>query len=176
MSNKYFVTTLGTYTESMIRDMSFLMIPMVSENHLKFHYNSNSIVFHFQSEWDFENVHNYCNQVFFKVSDVIIVSKSDSTEISMDDLMLRELLDLETETEDATLLTPIIREMNGDSFLAQDLTQDDEDDDEEDDDFIQKLKTKTKTPTLDEILDKICEFGINSLKENELHILNKHSN
>jgi hypothetical protein len=94
----------------------------------------------------------------------------------MDDLMLRELLDLETETEDATLLTPIIRELNGDSFLAQDLTQDDEDDDEEDDDFIQKLKTKTKTPTLDEILDKICEFGINSLKENELHILNKHSN
>jgi len=171
--SRYFVTMLGSFTESTVRDMSFLMIPMMSEHGLKFHYSDHSIVFHFQTDWDFQNVHSYCNQCFANVCDIIVISDSDSTKLCMDEIMYNQIMDLESESEGTNLYTPVTKQFNGDDLLAQDLTQDE---DEEDDDFLMKLKTKKpKVPTLDEILDKICEKGINSLTDNEKFILSKHS-
>lgn len=172
--SRYFVTMLGGFTESSIRDMSFLMIPMISDHNLKFHYNEHSIVFHFQTDWDFQNVHSYCNQCFSNVCDIIIISDSESTKLCMEEDMYKEIMDLETETESSNLNFPVTRQVNGEDLLAQDLTQDDDEDEE--DDFMMKLKSKKpKVPTLDEILDKICEKGIDSLTDNEKFILSKHS-
>lgn len=174
--SKYFITMLGMYQESTVRDISFLLIPMISESNLKFHYTDHSIVYHFESHWDLQTIHSYCKKSFGGVSDVIIISDATSTEVDMNEVMLKQLLDLETNTEDSTMMIPITRQFNGDDLLAQDLTQEDDDEEDDDDLFMGLKNPKPKVPTLDEILDKICDRGIDSLNDNEKFILSKHSN
>lgn len=179
--SRYIVTISGSFTESTIRDMSFLMIPMISDHGLKFHYNEHTVMFHFQSDLKIQEVYSYCNHKFGNISEFVLISQSDSTKICMNDDMLAEFMDLEEKNTESRFYTPlpIQFESEGEDLLAQDLNQDNtEEDGEEEDIFDIILNTKlekTKVPTLDEILDKICEKGMGSLTDHEKIILSKHS-
>lgn len=170
---RYFVTVLGEFNESVIREMGTVLSTMVSKHNLKFQYNSASVIYHFESEETLEDLYSYCLLAFGEISDVILVSTLENTGFYMHGIGMNHILDIENADVNSNMVIDMEKEINGDHNPAHDLMQ--EDDDDDDDDIMTKIRKKMPTLTLDDILDKICEFGMESLTETEKQLLSKHS-
>lgn len=170
---RYFVTVLGDFTESVIREMGTVLSAMVSKHNLKFQYNSASVIYHFESEETLEDLYSYCLLAFGEISDAILVSPSEKTGFYMHGMGMNHILDVENTDVNSNMVIDMGKEINGENNPVHDLIQ--EDDDDDDDDIMTKIRKKTPTLTLDDVLDKICEFGMESLTEKEKQLLSKHS-
>ena len=168
---KYILTVFGDFkTKTTCEEIAFVFQPIVDSTHLKFQYTNGVLIFHFASEMDINDIHEFLEVSSYELYDSFILSEyTDKVSVFMPSEIKDHLFDLDNcdiESE------RIIVDNRGNSQI--------EDDTEIEDEFValllNELKGKLKQPSLDELLDKISTNGVESLTPYEKGILDNYSN
>lgn len=135
---------------------------------------SNSIIIHFSSEVDINDLREYVYITISQYSKIFFMLEcNEKTLLAMSDENLKHLVNLNDKMTDTNNFTY----RNNPESLTE--SQDDEIEENDSDIMALKLlssvKKNCKLPTLNEILDKISEQGVQSLTELEIQILNTYS-
>ena len=147
----YFLILLGNFTKERVYEIGITITPVVCSENLKFHYNDRSLVAHFSSDGDQNEIMEYIKAA-------------------------NHLLNLDEAGQNDDMVIDMGRVKKGlEGLPVQDLMESEFELDDEDDSILIKAKKKIKIPTLDELLEKIHFSGIDSLTPNEKQILNKLS-
>lgn len=166
---KYLLTVIGDFQSEMIcQEIAMAFSPIVDSPHLKFQYTKGVLIFHFASEMDMTDIHEFLEVTSYGLYDSFILSEfTDNVSVFMSNDVIGHLFDLENSDCDEK----IVIDNKGNSRI--------EDDMEEDDEFValllNELKGKLKRPSLDELLDKISTNGVESLTSYEKGILDNYS-
>ena len=173
----YFLILLGTFTKETVYEVGITISPVVCSDNLKFHYNDRSLVAHFSSDGDQDEIMEYIKTALSDgFVDMVFVTETTYMSVAMTDEMRNHLLDLENPGENDDMTIDMERVKKGlEGIPVQDLMESEYNLDEEDDDILIKAKKKIKLPTLDELLEKIHRSGIDSLTPDENKLLNKLS-
>ena len=166
---KYLLTVFGNFELEQCEEIAHGLEPFVDSPHLKFQYRSGVIIFHFASEIQLEDIHEFVELTSNELYDSFILTEyNDNVSVFMTDDMKEHLFDLETETEGAITFDLLPEN--------QEWTFDDEDG--EDDimtDLMKQVKKNLQLPTLDQLLDKVVEHGVDSLTPYEKATLDNYS-
>lgn len=164
---KYILTIFGDFdTKEICCEIAQAFQPMVDSKHLKFQYRKGVMIFHFESEMEQTDIHEFLEVTSFGLYDGFILSEfTDNVSVFMDSDVIGHLFDLEnTDCEHEIFINTKGMEVE---------------EDYEDDDFVSvlmdELKGKLKQPTLDQILDKISSEGVDALTPYEKGILDTYS-
>jgi len=166
---KYLLTVFGNFESEKCEEIAHCLEPLVDSTHLKFQYRSGVIIFHFESEIQMGDIHEFVELTSYDMYDSFILTEyNDNVSVFMTDDMKQHLFDLETETEGAITfdLLPENREWTFD------------DEDGEDDIvtvLMNEVKKNLQLPTLDQLLDKVVEHGVESLTPYEKATLDNYS-
>ena len=169
---KYLLTIFGDFkTNSVCNEIALALTQLVDSPSLKFQYTKGVLIFHFGSEIDIKDIHEFLELTSYELYDSFILSEyTDKVSVFMSEENKKHLFNLEN-TDDNDVIDGI--EM---VFVPKD-QQDQED--EYDDDFValllNEVKKNLKTPTLDQLLDKIKSEGVESLTQYEMGLLESHS-
>lgn len=165
---KYILTIFGDFdTKEICCDIAREFQPMVDSKHLKFQHRKGVMIFHFASEMDMTDIHEFLEISSLGLYDSFILSEfTDNVSVCMDSDVIGHLFDLEnTDCDHEILINTKGEEM--------------EDFEDDDDDFVSvimdELKGKLKQPSLDSLLDKISNNGLESLTPYEKGILDTYS-
>jgi hypothetical protein len=167
---KYLLTVFGNFQSEQCEEIAHCLEPLVDSTHLKFQYRSGVIIFHFESEIQMEDIHEFVELTSYPMYDSFILTEyNDNVSVFMTDDMKEHLFDLETETEGAITFDFETRN----DF---DISYEEEDDD---DDIVTALMNQVKKnlqiPTLDQLLDKVVDNGVESLTPYEKATLDNYS-
>lgn len=168
---KYILTVFGDFkTKTSCEEIAFAFQPIVDSVHLKFQYTNGVLIFHFASDMDISDIHEFLEVTSYELYDSFILSEyTDKVSVFMPLEIKEHLFDLDNCDVESER---IIIDNRGNSRI--------EDDMEEDDEFValllNELKGKLKQPSLDELLDKISTNGVESLTPYEKGILDNYSN
>jgi len=166
---KYLLTVFGNFELEQCEKIAHCLEPIIDSTHLKFQYRSGVIIFHFASEIQLEDIHEFVELTSHELYDSFILTEyNENVSVFMTEDMKQHLFDLETETEGA--ITFDLEPEN------QEWTFDDEDG--EDDimtDLMKQVKKNLQLPTLDQLLDKVVEHGVDSLTPYEKATLDNYS-
>ena len=166
---KYILTVFGDFkTGKICEEIAFALSPLVDSTHLKFQYTNGVLIFHFASEMDMTDIHEFLEVTSYELYESFILSEyTDKVSVFMSEDIKEHLFDLDNMTEDCSYVV----------VTKQGRTE--MDDMEEDDEFValllNELKGKLKQPTIDQLLDKISSQGIQSLTPYEKGILDNYS-
>lgn len=167
---KYILTVFGDFkTKTTCEEIAFALQPIVDSAHLKFQYTNGVLIFHFASEMDMEDIHEFLEVTSYELYESFILSEyTDKVSVFMPSEIKEHLFDLENcdlESE------RIIVDNRGNNQI--------EDEMDENDEFValllNELKGKLKQPSLDQLLDKIGTQGVDSLTPYEKGILETYS-
>ena len=152
---------LWEYTESVIH-------PIVDSKHLKCQNNLTSIIYHFESEVEQNELSLYIeSSLSYMVQTFILSENNDKLSLYMIPELKKQFLDLENATEN---------ELN---FKSEEILDSEISEDEFTEEFVasilSNLKEKIKKPSLNELLDKINESGLTSLSPFEKGVLEEYS-
>jgi hypothetical protein len=167
---KYLLTVFGDFnTDAICREVAISLTPVIDSPNLKFQYTKGVLIFHFASELDIVDIHDFLEMNSDELYESFILSEfTDKVTVFMPEKIVNHLFDLENTTEDASLNI----NLNTEEFNNED--------DTEHDDFVAFLldgmKKELKPPTLDQLLDKIKSDGIGTLTQFERGILDNYSN
>ena len=148
---KYLLTIFGEFKSNEIcEEIAIALSPVVDSPNLKFQFTKGVLIFHFASEMDMSDIHEYWEMTSYDLYESFI------------------LFDLETnEGNDGIEMVLVPR--NGVQYM----------DNTEDDEFVALLlndiKKNLKPLTLDQLLDKIKNGGIESLTPFEKGTLDNYS-
>lgn len=166
---KYLLVVFGDFTDTkVLTKIATGMTPIVDSPHLKLHQSSSSVVFHFATELQQDDLNDFLVGLFYGTSDYFILTEmTDKVSVSMNDDLRAHLLDLENESEFFG------KTIENDLFISeQDLAN-------EAGAFVEYLldefQTEIKKPTLNELLDKISDKGLKSLTQFEKQTLDNYS-
>jgi hypothetical protein len=153
-------------TKDECRDIVTVLAPIVDSKFLKFHHTKGSMIIHFESEVDQDELTPFIQGVLYGIVSTFILSEyTDRMSLVMPNDILEHLLDLEND-EGGTI-----------KFKPND--EGEYDNDYVDNDFISlildDIKWKIKRPSLDQILEKIKKNGIKSLSDFEKETLEEYS-
>jgi len=174
----YFLILLGNFTKERVYEVGITISPVVCSENLKFHYNDRSMVAHFSSDGNQDEIMEYIKVALSDgFVDMVFVTETTYMSVAMTDEMSNHLLNLDQAGENDDMVIDMGRVKDGlEGIPVQDLMESEFDFDEEEDKLLIKAKKNIKLPTLDELLEKIHRSGLDSLTPNEKEILNKLSN
>lgn len=170
---KFLLTIIGDFKrENLLSEVALTLTPIVDSPHLKFQSSHGALIFHFASEVDQEEIHDYIQGSLFGLIDCFILTEyTDKVSVFMTKELKDHLFDLENESEDVININIDMSHVKKNSNFM--------DEEEEDDDFValllNQVKEKVKKPPLDYILDKITNKGIDSLSPFEKDTLDLYS-
>jgi hypothetical protein len=166
---KYLLTVFGNFQSEQCEEIAHCLEPLVDSTHLKFQYRSGVIIFHFESEIQMEDIHEFVELTSYPMYDSFILSEyNDNVSVFMTDDMKQHLFDLETETEGA-ITFDLVPKNRMDNYY---------DEDNEDDIvtvLLNEVKKNLQIPTLDQLLDKVVDNGVESLTPYEKATLDNYS-
>jgi hypothetical protein len=167
---KYILTVFGDFkTNTICQEIALALTPMVDSAHLKFQYTKGVLIFHFASEMDMVDIHEFLEVTSYGLYESFILSEfTDKVSVFMDNDILDHLFDLDNVSDNCE---HIMINKDGNSEISEEMDGDDE--------FValilNELKGKLKQPTIDQLLDKISSQGIQSLTPYEKGILDNYS-
>ena len=166
---KYLLTIFGDFkTNSVSNEIAMALTPLVDSPSLKFQFTKGVLIFHFGSEIDIKDIHEFLELTSYGLYDSFILSEyTDKVSVFMSEENKKHLFNLEN-----------IDDNDGVEMVY--VSKDPEEHEEEyDDDFValllNEVKKNLKTPSLDQLLDKIKSEGVESLTQYERGILESHS-
>ena len=166
---KYLLTVFGNFQSEQCEEIAHCLEPLVDSTHLKFQYRSGVIIFHFESEIQMADIHEFVELTSYDMYDSFILTEyNDNVSVFMTDDMKQHLFDLETETEGA-ITFDLVPKNRMDNYY---------DEDNEDDIvtvLLNEVKKNLQIPTLDQLLDKVVDNGVESLTPYEKATLDNYS-
>jgi hypothetical protein len=166
---KYLLTVFGNFQSEQCEEIAHCLEPLVDSTHLKFQYRSGVIIFHFESEIQMEDIHEFVELTSYPMYDSFILTEyNDNVSVFMTDDMKQHLFDLETETE-GEITFDLVPKNRMDNYY---------DEDNEDDIvtvLLNEVKKNLQIPTLDQLLDKVVDNGVESLTPYEKATLDNYS-
>ena len=166
---KYLLTIFGDFkTNSVSNEIAMALTPLVDSPSLKFQFTKGVLIFHFGSEIDIKDIHEFLELTSYGLYDSFILSEyTDKVSVFMSEENKKHLFNLEN-----------IDDNDGVEMVY--VPKDPEEHEEEyDEDFValllNEVKKNLKTPSLDQLLDKIKSEGVESLTQYERGILESHS-
>jgi hypothetical protein len=166
---KYLLTIFGDFkTNSVSNEIAMALTPLVDSPSLKFQFTKGVLIFHFGSEIEIKDIHEFLELTSYGLYDSFILSEyTDKVSVFMSEENKKHLFNLEN-----------IDDNDGVEMVY--VPKDPEEHEEEyDDDFValllNEVKKNLKTPSLDQLLDKIKSEGVESLTQYERGILESHS-
>ena len=169
---KFLLTIIGDFKQKdLISEVALTLTPIVDSPHLKFQSSNGTLIFHFASEVNQEEIHDYIQGSLFGLIDsFILVEYTDKVSVCMTKELKDHLFDLENDSQDVMNISMDMSNIKNNSDFIED---------EEDDDFValllNQVKEKVKKPSLDYILDKIANKGMDSLSQFEKDTLDLYS-
>jgi len=166
---KYLLTVIGNFeNKELYEEVAITLTPLVDSPHLKFQSSNGVLLFHFESEVEQSEIHDYIQGSLFDIVNTFILTEyTDKVSVFMPKEMKEHLFDLENDNNEISINIDL--NQNRKSF----------DDMEEEDDFValllNEVKSKVKVPSLDQILDKIASNGVDSLTQFEKDTLDSYS-
>jgi hypothetical protein len=167
---KYLLTIFGEFKSNEIcEEIAIALSPVVDSPNLKFQFTKGILIFHFASEMDMSDVHEYLEMTSYDLYESFILSEyTDKVSVFMSDENKKHLFDLETN-EGNSGIEMVLAPRNGFQYM----------DNTEDDEFVALLlndiKKNLKPLTLDQLLDKIKNGGVESLTPFEKGTLDNYS-
>ena len=167
---KYLLTIFGDFkSDAICKEIAIALTPVVDSPNLKFQFTKGVLIFHFASEMDMSDIHEYLEMTSYDLYESFILSEyTDKVSVFMTEENKKHLFNLDkndTNNGIELVLTP----KNGIQYMDED----------EDDEFValllNEVKKNLKTPTLDQLLDKIKSEGVESLTQYEMGLLESHS-
>ena len=170
--NNYLLTVLGTFDDTMCREIALSVTPIVDSPNLKFQYAKGVLIFHFTSEVNKEEIFEYIKGILFGVSDSFLLNTiTDNVSVCLKEDIYNHLFDLDNPGEGLDMKFDMSRIKNNLDFMES----------EDDDDFVALLldeakeRNMFKKPSLDQLLDKLLSKGMDSLSQYEKDTLEKYS-
>ena len=167
---KYLLTIFGEFkSDEIYKEIAIALSPVVDSPNLKFQFTKGVLIFHFASEMDMSDIHEYLEITSYGLYESFILSEyTDKVSVFMSDENKKHLFDLETnEGNDGIEMVLVPR--NGVQYM----------DNTEDDEFValllNEVKKHVKAPTLDQLLEKIKNEGVESLTAFEKGTLDNYS-
>ena len=166
---KYLLTVFGNFESENCEEIAHCLEPIVDSTHLKFQYRSGVIIFHFESEIQMADIHEFVELTSYDLYDSFILSEyNDKVSVFMTDDLKSHLFDLDNETEDT--ITFDLEPRNG-----FDMSYNEEDEDDIVTTLMNQIKKNLQVPTLDQLLDKVSDNGVESLTPYEKATLDNYS-
>ena len=166
---KYLLTVFGNFESENCEEIAHCLEPIIDSTHLKFQYRSGVIIFHFESEIQMADIHEFVELTSYDMYDSFILTEyNDNVSVFMTDDMKQHLFDLETETEGA-----ITFEFETKNDF--DISYDEDDEDDIVTALMNQVKKNLQIPTLDQLLDKVVDNGVESLTPYEKATLDNYS-
>jgi hypothetical protein len=166
---KYLLTIFGDFkTNSVCNEIAMALAPLVDSPSLKFQFTKGVLIFHFGSEIQIKDIHEFLELTSYGLYDSFILSEyTDKVSVFMSEENKKHLFNLENADDNDGIEMVFVPKD------PQDLEE------EYDDDFValilNEVKKNLKTPTLDQLLEKIKSDGVESLTQYEKGILESHS-
>jgi hypothetical protein len=168
---KYLLTIFGDFkSDAICKEIAIALTPLVDSPNLKFQFTKGVLIFHFASEMDMSDIHEYLEMTSYDLYESFILSEyTDKVSVFMTEENKKHLFNLDkndTNNGIELVLTP----KNGIQYM---------DEDEDDDEFValllNEVKNHIKTPTLDQLLEKIKNEGVGNLTPFEKGTLDNYS-
>ena len=139
---KYLLTVFGDFDSNKCEEIAHCMEPLIDSEHLKFQFRNGVIIFHFGSEIQMEDIHEFVDLLTPDYFDSFILCEwNETVSVMMTDDLKNHLFDLDNDT-DGAITVPSSSNKEMESY--------DEDDDE---DIVTLLLKEVKkgltVPTLD---------------------------
>ena len=166
---KYLLTIFGDFkTDAICKEIALSLSPVVDSPNLKFQYTKGVLLFHFGSDMDLKDIHEFLEILSYDLFESFILSEfTDKVSVLMPQETIQHLFNLDKEGESGQEMVLIPR--NNVEYV----------DDTQDDEFValllDEVKKKLKQPSLDQLLDKIKNEGIDSLTPFEKGTLENYS-
>jgi|694.fasta_scaffold00308_83 hypothetical protein len=167
---KYLLTIFGEFkSDEICKEIAIALTPVVDSPNLKFQFTKGVLIFHFASEMDMSDIHEYLEMTSYDLYESFILSEyTDKVSVFMTEENKKHLFNLDkndTNNGIELVLTP----KNGIQYMDED----------EDDEFValllNEVKNHIKTPTLDQLLEKIKNEGVGNLTPFEKGTLDNYS-
>jgi hypothetical protein len=167
---KYLLTIFGEFkSDEICKEIAIALTPVVDSPNLKFQFTKGVLIFHFASEMDMSDIHEYLEMTSYDLYESFILSEyTDKVSVFMTEENKKHLFNLDkndTNNGIELVLTP----KNGIQYMDED----------EDDEFValllNEVKNHIKTPTLDQLLEKIKNEGVGNLTTFEKGTLDNYS-
>jgi hypothetical protein len=167
---KYLVTIFGDFkSDDICKEIAISLSPVVDSPNLKFQFTKGVLIFHFASEMEMNDIHEFLELTSYELYDSFILSEyTDKVSVFMTEENKKHLFNLDkndTNNGIELVLTP----KNGIQYMDED----------EDDEFValllNEVKNHIKTPTLDQLLEKIKNEGVGNLTPFEKGTLDNYS-
>ena len=168
--NKYLLTVIGDFkSQEKLKEIALAFSPLVDSPILKYQYTKGVLLFHFESEMDMKDIHEFLELTSYELYDSFILSEmTDKVSVFMPQEHVDHLFNLEDNGESSECDVVLIPKNNieyGDEV--------------EDDEFValllDEVKRRLKPPSLDQLLEKIKIQGIESLTPFEKGTLENYS-
>lgn len=166
---KYILTIFGNFNdETICREVVEIVTPLVGSSNLKFQFGKEFLIFHFGSEFDLNEIHEFLSLESEGYYETFILSEyTDKVSVFMTEENKNHLFDLDSDTI-VDGIDMVLVPKNGGQFEEQ-----------LDDEFValllDEVRKNIKPPTLDQLLDKIKSDGVETLTKYEMGILENYS-
>jgi hypothetical protein len=167
---KYLVTIFGDFkSDAICKEIAIALSPLVDSPNLKFQFTKGVLIFHFASEMEMKDIHEFLELTSYELYDSFILSEyTDKVSVFMTEENKKHLFNLD-ENDTNNGIEMVLTPKNGIQYIDED----------EDDEFValllNEVKKHVKTPTLDQLLDKIKNEGVDSLTPFEKGTLDNYS-
>jgi hypothetical protein len=168
--NKYLLTVIGDFkSQEKLKEIALAFSPLVDSPTLKYQYTKGVLLFHFASEMDMKDIHEFLELTSYELYDSFILSEmTDKMSVFMPQEYVDHLFNLEDNSEQNEYDVVLIPKNNAQHG-----------DDVEDEEFValllDEVKRHLKPPSLDQLLEKIKNQGIESLTPFEKGTLENYS-
>jgi hypothetical protein len=165
---KYLLTVIGNFkSEEECKDLAMTLTPLVDSPQLKFQHSKGTMIFHFATEIDQDELYEFLVINFYGIVSCFILTEfTDKVSLFLPEPLKSHLLDLENPGEDLGIsinMNEIETEIpieDENEFVAL---------------LLEDVKKKIKKPTLDQLLEKIHKKGEESLSQFEKDTLDYYS-
>jgi hypothetical protein len=167
---KYLLTIFGEFkSDEICKEIAIALTPVVDSPNLKFQFTKGVLIFHFASEMDMSDIHEYLEMTSYDLYESFILSEyTDKVSVFMTEENKKHLFNLD-ENDTNNGIEMVLTPKNGIQYMDED----------EDDEFValllNEVKNHIKTPTLDQLLEKIKNEGVGNLTPFEKGTLDNYS-
>ena len=166
---KYLLTIFGEFkSDEICKEIAIALSPVVDSPNLKFQFTKGVLIFHFASEMDMTDIHEFLEITSYDLYESFILSEyTDKVSVFMSDENKKHLFYLETN-EGNSGIEMVLAPRNGFQYI-----------DDTEDEFValllNEMKKNLKQLKLDQLLDKIKNGGVESLTPFEKGTLDNYS-
>ena len=167
---KYLVTIFGDFkSDEICKEIAIALSPVVDSPNLKFQFTKGVLIFHFASEMEMNDIHEFLELTSYELYDSFILSEyTDKVSVFMTEENKKHLFNLD-ENDTNNGIEMVLTPKNGMQYMDEDV----------DDEFValllNEVKKHVKAPSLDQLLDKIKNEGVDSLTPFEKGTLDNYS-